>query len=70
MQSLDKAKEKPRCREQWQAMEKTMRGAMETIRNPGACLRPVAARQDWQGRCHHNNRQARVKEITSFATTL
>ena len=70
MQGLARAKEKPRRQEQWQAMEKTMRGAMETIGNPGACLRPVAARQDWQGRCHHNNRQPRVKEITSFAATL
>jgi hypothetical protein len=41
MQGLDEAKEKPRCQEQWQAMEKTMRGAMETIGNPGTYLGPV-----------------------------
>jgi hypothetical protein len=37
MQGLATAREKPPAQEQWKTMKKTMRGAMETMGNPGAC---------------------------------
>jgi hypothetical protein len=39
MQVLARAREKPPAQEQWRAMEKTMRGAKETMKNPGPDLR-------------------------------
>jgi hypothetical protein len=41
----------PPAQEQWRAMEKTMRGAMETMKNPGADLRPVVTPEDRPQRC-------------------
>src|ERR1700676_5507927 len=37
MQGLATAREKPRCQEQWRAMEKTMHRAMKTVGNSAAC---------------------------------
>ena len=43
MQGLATTREKLPAQQQWKTMEKTMRRAMETGGNPGACLRPVAS---------------------------
>jgi hypothetical protein len=41
MQAIERAGEKPPGQEQWRSNGKTMRGAMETMKTPGADLRPV-----------------------------
>jgi hypothetical protein len=51
MQAIARAREKPPAQEQWRAMEKTMRRAMETMKNPGADLRAVVTPEDRQRRC-------------------
>src|SRR6202043_2061573 len=57
MQGLATAGEKPRCQEQWRAMEKTIRRAMETVGNPKPAQKTSPAA---------NGRRAQI-EVTSIS---